>query len=66
MLYKHRKSGNLYRHLAVARDTTDGRGEALVVVYCPNDDEHTVFVREQREFETKFAPVGRTVEDPAA
>jgi hypothetical protein len=63
MLYKHRKTGHLYRWLAVGVDTTNGRDGTLVVIYCPDDDEHTVFVRERKEFEEKFELAGRSVEE---
>jgi hypothetical protein len=54
MYYRNIKTGNIYRHLAIAVDATNERDGLLVVVYCPDDDEHTIYVREQEEFYTKF------------
>jgi hypothetical protein len=54
MKYRNLKTGNIYRHLAVAVDATNERDGLLVVVYCPDDNEHTIYVREQEEFYTKF------------
>lgn len=56
MKYIHKKTGNVYRHLAVAVDATNAREnlpveQRLMVVYCPDDDEHTIYVRDQAEFE---------------
>ncbi len=53
MLYKD-KSGNIYRYLATGIDSTSSRAGTLVVIFCPDDDEHTVFVREETEFYEKF------------
>ena len=54
LLYKHKKTGNIYRHLAVATDCTNSRDGVVVVVYCPYDNGHEIYVREQAEFEEKF------------
>lgn len=54
MLYRHKKTGVVYRHLAVAVDCTNVRDGTLVVIYCPLDDEHTIYVREQSEHEERF------------
>ena len=54
MLYKNKKTGKIYKHLAIGIDKTNSRNGELVVIYCPDDNEHTIFVREQSEFEEKF------------
>ena len=54
MLYRHKKTGNLYRHLAVAVEKSQGRDGMPYVVYCPDDDEHTIYIREQSEMEIHF------------
>lgn len=54
MKYRHKKTGAIYRHLAVATDETDGASARIMVVYCPDDNEHTIHVRAQDEMETKF------------
>lgn len=45
MLYRHMKTGTAYRLLAHGCDTSDGRGDRPVAIYCPADDEHTIYVR---------------------
>ena len=54
MRYIHKKTGKVYRHLAIAIDATNNRDGTTVVVYCPDDNEHSIFVREQTEFYDKF------------
>lgn len=56
MLFRHRKTGGLYRVLAFAIDTTNARHGAAMVVYCPVDNGHTIFVRDDEEFHRKFEP----------
>jgi hypothetical protein len=56
MKYKHNKTGNIYRLLAYATDCTNSRDGTGVIVYCPDDNEHDVFVRDAEEFEHKFTP----------
>jgi len=58
VLYIHKKTGKIYRHLAIATDCTNSRDGIPVVVYCPDDDEHTIYVREANEFEEKFEIIG--------
>ena len=53
-LYRNKKTGNIYRKLAIGVDHTNERDGTLVVIYCPDDNEHTIFVREENEFEEKF------------
>ena len=54
MIYKNKKTGNLYRHLASGIDATNERDGLLVVVYCPCDNEHSIYVRADTEFHQKF------------
>jgi len=54
LYYKHLKTGAIYRYLATGVDCTNIREGALVVIYCPDDDEHTIYVREESEFYEKF------------
>ena len=57
MLYRHMKTGKAYRLLAHGCDTSDGRGDRAVAIYCPADDEHTIYVRVLDEFEERFVPL---------
>jgi len=52
MTYKNLKTGNLYRYLAMA--VNESNDSALMVVYCPCDNEHTIYVRNESEFYEKF------------
>lgn len=54
MRFRHNKTGNIYRHLAYATDCTNCRDGTGVVVYCKDDNEHDIFVRDAKEFEQKF------------
>jgi hypothetical protein len=48
MTYKNIKTGNLYRYLAMASNASnDGK---LMVVYCPCNNEHSIYVRNEDEF----------------
>jgi hypothetical protein len=55
MLYRHDKTGKLYRLLAHGIDRTNSRDGTGVVLYCPQDNENTIFVRETVEFHEKFS-----------
>lgn len=57
MIFKHDKTGNLYRLLAHGIDCTNSRDGTGVVLYCPDDNEHTIYVREIEEFHSKFSIV---------
>jgi len=57
MKYKHNKTGNIYRHLAYGIDCTNSRNGTPVIVYCPDDSEHTIYTREAKEFNQKFSPI---------
>jgi hypothetical protein len=54
MRFKNNKTGDIYIQLAYATDCTNSRDGTSVVVYCPDDNEHTIYVREYDEFEKKF------------
>ena len=54
MLYENLKTGKLYIHLAAGIDCTNSRDGIPVVIYCPDDNEHIIFVREENEFYQKF------------
>lgn len=54
MLYKNKKTGNIYRHLAFGINATNKVDGQKVVIYCPDNNEHTIFVREEKEFFETF------------
>jgi hypothetical protein len=54
MTYKNKKTGNLYRYLAMAVNATNTNDGELMVVYCPCDNEHSIYVRNEAEFYEKF------------
>ena len=56
MLYRHIKTGNLYRWLAAGTDCTNTRDGTAVAIYCPDDNEHSIFVRDLAEFHANFEP----------
>lgn len=56
-IYKNNKNGNHYKILHEARDCTNSRDGARVLVYCPVDDAAKVFVRDEAEFFEKFSEV---------
>lgn len=55
--YRNNKTNRRYRLLAAAVDCTNSRDGLPVVVYCPDDNEHTIYVRELAEFENKFTEI---------
>ena len=57
MRYRNKKTGNVYRRLASAIDATNARDGTLMIVYCPDDNEHSIFVRDATEFDNKFEPL---------
>lgn len=60
MKYKHNKTGNIYIHLAIASNATNGKNDGeLMVVYCPCDNENSIYVRNQEEFENKFTMIDK-------
>ena len=56
-IFKNKKNGNNYKILHEARDCTNSRDGARVLVYCPVDDNSQVFVRDEAEFYEKFIMV---------
>jgi hypothetical protein len=57
MIYRHKKSGGLYRVLTGGTDCTNSRDGTEVVVYMRLNDERIirpVYVREAAEFFAKF------------
>jgi len=53
---RHNKTGNIYFILKVgAIDCTNERDGTKVVVYAPDDDENTIYIREEVEFFEKFS-----------
>lgn len=55
--FKHNKTGNVYRLLAYATDCTNARDGTSSIVYCSEDNENTIYVREQQEFFDKFSEI---------
>jgi hypothetical protein len=52
--YRNNKTKKLYRLLAWGTDTTNSRDGEKVIIYCPDDSEHTIYVRKEEEFNNKF------------
>lgn len=55
---KHNETGNIYMVLAHATTTTKAATGESVIVYCPDDEENTIYVKEQKEFYETFTEVG--------
>ncbi len=47
------KEGNLFKYLAAGIYKKQDTFES-VVVYCPNDNEHSIFIMGEKEFYNKF------------
>ena len=58
MFYRNKVTDEVYRHLAIATDQSQGRENIFVTVYCPDDDEHTIYVCESNEFDKNFEILG--------
>lgn len=54
ILYRHKKTGRIYKFLSLAIECTNARSGDTVIIYVGMDDEKTMFVREQTEFNEKF------------
>ena len=52
--HRNKKTGGLYYRLATGIDTTNSRDGLTVVIYCPADNEHTICVQDEGEFDRKF------------
>ena len=50
----NKKTGDIHILLAYAIDTTNERTGLPVIVYCPDDDGNTIYVREESEFMEEF------------
>jgi len=57
MKFRHKKSGNIYRLLAYGVCKTDAYDGAPLVIYCPDDDGNTIYVRDEKEFFEKFEEI---------
>jgi hypothetical protein len=56
-VFVNKKNGNHYKILHEARDCTNSRDGARILVYCPINDNSQVFVRDEAEFYEKFIEV---------
>ena len=54
MLYRHLKTGKLYRLLAEGKDCTNARDGLPVAIYCRQEENKPEFVRDLAEFQQKF------------
>lgn len=54
MIYRNKYNGALYRHLGIATDKSHMRNNLLVDIYCHENNENAIFVREHDEFLEKF------------
>ena len=52
MIYKD-SNNNYYRFLAYGIDKTNGQNKPCVI-YCPNNNEHSIFVLDEQEFFNQF------------
>ncbi|WP_040507280.1 DUF1653 domain-containing protein [Leptospira wolbachii] len=58
IVYRHRKTGNLYLKLDEAKNCTNANDGQLMVYYCEYGKENPMkFVREKTEFLEKFEAV---------
>lgn len=63
MNYRNKKTGLIYRHLAAGYENVDILGVSPIayVIYCPDNDEHTIYVEEEEAFYEKFEIVEKAV-----
>lgn len=54
MIYIEKSTNKEFRNLATAELNMDGK-RILITIYCPNDNEHTIFAMPRGEFEESFA-----------
>lgn len=52
--YQNKKTKDIYCILSKAIDCTNQRDGTLVVIYYPEADPKTLYVREEKEFDMKF------------
>ena len=57
--YKNKKTGKTYMLLAHAIDSTNERNGLSVIIYCPDDDGNSIYVREESEFMEKFELINK-------
>jgi len=57
MKFRDKETGDIYRYLAHGICKTDAYGGAPLVIYCPDDNENTIYVRDEKEFFDKFKEV---------
>jgi hypothetical protein len=55
--FRNKKTGNIYRLISYAVDCTNERDGTPVVVYCPDSEKETIYIREKEEFFKKFEAV---------
>jgi Protein of unknown function (DUF1653). len=61
IIYKHIKTGNLYKILHQAIDCTNSRDGTKVIIYSKVGEEEKVYVRDEKEWEEKFESVREEV-----
>jgi len=66
LFFRNRKTGNIYRKLAIAGNESSGNEGQDMVVYCPCDDNHDIYCRDYKEFIEKFEPVEFVQDDKQA
>jgi len=54
MKYKNKKTGEVFRHLAFGTDHTTDRDGSRVIIYCPDDNDNSIHVREEKDFFANF------------
>lgn len=60
MFYRHKKTGNIYRHLSFGLDCTNERDGTPVIIYQPIHNSEVVYVRTQVEHKEKFEIVSES------
>jgi hypothetical protein len=56
--YKNIKTGKFYALLCYGTDATNSRDGLIVVIYSPEDNPHKIFIRDEKEFYSKFIKAG--------
>lgn len=54
ILYRHKETGDAYKFLAYGIDCTNSRHGLSTAIYCTDDNEHTIFIKEIEEFYKEF------------
>lgn len=52
--YREKSTGNIFLSLALGVDTTKCREGTTIIIYCPNDNENAIFVKDVKEFAVQF------------